>query len=121
MSLYDESSPYVYTPSYTYPDNMGAANVAFNIKDAYKNEPIVKTLSTEGGTVRIGFSKSAKVDIDWTCLDNVRLYYRPLGTDIVEVKNEKTSSKDIYDLSGRKVVNPTKGIYIINGQVQLIK
>lgn len=121
MSLYDESSPYAYTPSYTYPDNMGAANVAFNIKDAYKNEPIVKTLSTEGGTVRIGFSKSAKVDIDWTCLDNVRLYYRPLGTDIVEVKNEKTGSKDIYDLSGRKVVNPTKGIYIINGQLQLIK
>ena len=36
----------------------------------------------------------------------------------VEMRNEK---EEIYDLSGRKVENPTKGIYIINGNKVVIK
>ena len=44
----------------------------------------------------------------------------PTGiTDIVVSKDE--SAKCIYDLSGRKINNPEKGIYIINGKKQVVK
>ena len=35
---------------------------------------------------------------------------------ITLVNNEKTNNKDYYTLDGRKVINPTKGIYIKNGK-----
>ena len=38
-----------------------------------------------------------------------------LREDITSEEEQKANSA-IYDLSGRKVNNPTKGIYIINGK-----
>ena len=40
------------------------------------------------------------------------------GIDYVEIKND---NENIFDLAGRKVENPTKGIYIINGNKVFIK
>ena len=42
-------------------------------------------------------------------------------TSIEKVKGENGKVKDIYDLSGRKVKNPARGIYIINNKKVLIK
>ena len=42
-------------------------------------------------------------------------------TGISEVKTENGKGKTIYDLQGRKVENPTKGIYIINSKKVLVK
>ena len=42
-------------------------------------------------------------------------------TAIEDVEVEETEVKAIYDLQGRKVENPTKGIYIINGNKVLVK
>lgn len=42
-------------------------------------------------------------------------------TGINELKGENGNVKTIYDLQGRKVDNPTKGIYIINGKKVLVK
>ena len=42
-------------------------------------------------------------------------------TGIVEVKTEIGNVKTIYDLAGRKVDNPAKGIYIINGRKVLVR
>ncbi|MBQ5896808.1 MAG: family 20 glycosylhydrolase, partial [Bacteroidaceae bacterium] len=42
-------------------------------------------------------------------------------TGIEEVKGEDGKVKGIYDLQGRKVENPSKGIYIINGKKTLVK
>ena len=42
-------------------------------------------------------------------------------TGIEDVKGENGNVKTIYDLQGRKVENPTKGIYIINGKKILVK
>ena len=42
-------------------------------------------------------------------------------TGITEVKGENGKVKTIYDLTGRKVGNPTKGIYIINGKKTVIR
>lgn len=51
-----------------------------------------------------------------------RMYFSttPLAIRGVE-KDNKQESKDIFDLTGRKVERPTKGIYIINGQKVLVK
>ena len=51
-------------------------------------------------------------------------YYLPdiafsstIATGINEMKNEESRMKDeIYDLQGRRVMNPTKGMYIVNGK-----
>ena len=42
-------------------------------------------------------------------------------TGISEVKGQIGEVKGIYDLQGRKVENPTNGIYIINGKKVLVK
>ena len=42
-------------------------------------------------------------------------------TAIEEITEQRAESKDIYDLQGRRVNNPTTGLYIINGQKIFIK
>jgi hypothetical protein len=42
-------------------------------------------------------------------------------TGITEVKGESGEVKGIFDLQGRKVENPTKGLYIIDGKKVFIK
>lgn len=40
---------------------------------------------------------------------------------INEITNVTINGKTVYDLSGRRVVNPRKGIYIINGQKTILR
>ena len=40
---------------------------------------------------------------------------------IEELKNSKVEGLKYYDLQGRRVVNPTKGVYILNGRKVVIK
>ena len=42
-------------------------------------------------------------------------------TAIEEITDNRVKSTDIYDLQGRKVENPSKGIYIIDGKKVLVK
>ena len=42
-------------------------------------------------------------------------------TAIEEIMDENTKMKGIYDLQGRKVENPTNGLYIVDGKKMLIK
>ena len=59
-------------------------------------------------------SRVAKnIDITYT--------YTAETTGVVEVKKENAEHKAIYDLSGRIVENPIKGIYIVNGKKSIIK
>lgn len=51
-----------------------------------------------------------------------RMFFSNTATAVKEVEMETTSEeKVIYDLSGRRVVNPQKGLYIVNGKKVLIK
>ena len=38
------------------------------------------------------------------------------ATSIVNVNTTQTDSKTVYDMSGRRVTNPKKGIYIVGGK-----
>jgi hypothetical protein len=44
----------------------------------------------------------------------------PTGIDEIEVRDMRTDHQ-FYDLSGRRVMNPTKGLYIVNGKKIIIK
>lgn len=44
----------------------------------------------------------------------------PTGIDEIEVRDTRTDNQ-FYDLSGRRVMNPTKGLYIVNGKKIIIK
>ena len=61
-------------------------------------------------------------------------FYVPEGTEArVSIDGEETTAltlvnsekrivnSEVYDLQGRKVANPTKGMYIANGQKVIIK
>ena len=50
---------------------------------------------------------------------NQEEYEGPTG--IEELKNSKVEGLKYYDLQGRRVVNPTKGMYILNGKKVLAK
>jgi hypothetical protein len=51
----------------------------------------------------------------------ITLTYSNAETGIGEVKGENVKVKGIYDLQGRKITNPAKGIYIMNGKKFLVK
>ena len=51
----------------------------------------------------------------------ITLKYSKGDTGIEEMKDERAKSKAIYDLTGRKVESPTRGIYIIDGKKVLVK
>ena len=92
MSLYDESIPYTYSPSYTYPDGVSGANTAFNTDSLYGGNAVSCTLS-ERGDLTVGLRKTTFVSYDWNCFDNIRLYYSPLPSD-------EDSSDDDEDTDG---------------------
>ena len=43
------------------------------------------------------------------------------GIETIENSNHSTESGVYYDLQGRRVENPTRGVYIVNGKKVVIK
>ena len=43
------------------------------------------------------------------------------GTGLKAIGNEPISNSQVFDLQGRMVINPTKGLYIVNGKKVIIK
>ena len=126
MSLYDRSAPFVYMPEYSYPDNTAGANIAFNIKKAYKENTVIATVENAGATLKVGLKKTVSVGNDWTCFDNARLYYKPFNDTPDAIEEETVEGmqhkQGVYDMTGRKVAdnfdpdNLPKGMYIVNGK-----
>lgn len=121
LSLYIDNS-YTYSP-YTYPDNVTDANTAFTDgKYASSLDFIVNDISD----LRIGLRKMKVCVYDWACFDNFKLYYLSPNTDLTIIESIPStvglSTNEVYfDLQGRQVKNPIRGIYINNGQKVLIK
>ena len=42
-------------------------------------------------------------------------------TDILRVQRDASLNEDVYDLCGRRVENPKKGIYIVGGKKVIVK
>lgn len=57
----------------------------------------------------------------WTSAMVIEEFDGEGGTGIEDVKSEQSNANCIYDLQGRKVENPVKGIYIVNGKKVLVK
>lgn len=56
-----------------------------------------------------------------TRFDYIRVYQKVPTTGIIEVTPNANNSNVVYDLSGRRVNNPSKGLYIVNGKKVYIK
>ena len=55
-----------------------------------------------------------------TAASNVKIVFRGETTGIKDITVE-TANDDMYDLQGRRIVNPDKGVYIKNGKKVVIK
>ena len=77
----------------------------------------------EPATVSIGVRGVTSTIHNWMSFSNFRLTQFPLSmTGIGSVENAKAvKDNEVYDLSGRKVAKPTRGIYIVNGNKVAIK
>ena len=119
MSLYDESADRYGVSPYTYPDNVQAANEAFNTYGYYKRTLKVKL--DEPGSIKIGIENLNPVNSDWCCFDNFTLKYLGEGTGIENVKADTKGSEKTYTLGGMEINGnaKTKGIRIRNGKKEI--
>ena len=78
------------------------------------------TQKNDGEQVTIGVATDGAPIETWFKIDNFRLY-RPAADAINDISIEKSHTGLIYDLSGRIVNNPVKGLYISNGKKFFVK
>ena len=69
---YADNSVDINGTTYRYPNGKGTASIAFR-EGYYENEPI--QVIVKDGNITIGLKLENKNGEDWTCFDNVRLYY----------------------------------------------
>lgn len=53
--------------------------------------------------------------------DNIVFWVSDVDVSVKDVKGPDTDSGAIYDLQGRRVATPTKGLYIVNGKKIMVK
>lgn len=111
-SLYDVDD-YTISP-YTYPDNVTAANTAFNDKKLYYN---VLECKVTDGKLKLGIRSNKSIGSDWCCFDNFQLTYVDASTGIEHVVADTPSHSAVYTLGGVKLQQePAKGVFIENGK-----
>ncbi len=85
--------------------------------------------STSGANLKVGIRSTKSASYYWTMFDNFRLLFFGNNHTVVGVQdisldeNEELRSKNgnaVYDLSGRKVAKPSKGLYIVGGKKVVI-
>ena len=119
-SLYDDQETgYSFSP-YTYPDNVTAANAAFNEKGQYVNT--LRLTLDKPGSIYFGIRKENYHYSDWCCFDNFTLRYLGNQTGIREVNTPAAAGQqNWYNLQGQPVAHPEayQGILLRHGGKQL--
>ena len=106
------------------PNNMLAASKWF-AAGWYENS--VVTTTTTSATMKLGIRCTASETSYWTCFDDFHLFYHGSHsaeevTPVTSVFADVTDAPGtFYDLSGRRITSPTKGLYIRNGKKYLKK
>jgi len=98
--------------------------VEVSAADASGNGEWGKACTNEAGgkpfqTVAFNLSKVKTATTFY--FDNIVFWVSDVDTGVKEIKALATDRQEIYNLSGQKVNNPTKGLYIINGKKVLVK
>ena len=107
------------------PDNMEAASAYFG-KELYENK-VLTTVAADGGQLKLWLKCQGMKSGYWVIFNNFRLYFYG-GVSIDDVtginaslmNNEKVNN-GVYDLQGRRVETPKKGLYILDGKKVVIR
>lgn len=103
MSLYDESTNYIH---YNYPDNVQDAENAFHASNFFQNDVISLDL-TQTDNLTIGLRKRSYVPADWTCFDDVRLFFIPANATAISDIEQRMNNSHLpihwYTPDGRPV------------------
>ena len=103
---------------------MGTADVIMDIATV---RDFHKAVLTAGGTmtfdIEVGWSHLETCEQSFTAkrLDWLFSQVRNTETGIRETVNRKLSNSKYFDLSGRRVEQPTRGLYILNGKKVVIR
>lgn len=107
------------------PNNMQAAGKWFEAGH-YDNSVMLTT--TTAGTMKLGIRSGSQATDYWSIFSNFRLYFYGDYTidevvTPVEAVRDLTAQDNgsIYDLTGRRIDKPTRGIYIRNGRKVVVK
>ena len=120
---------YTYATNKKVPNDMEAAAAAFNDLHRYRPTSSVNTLTadydaTTSTRFSVGMKKTRAVADDWTIMNNFTLSYLgnagSNGIGEVQSATRKVHS-ETYDLSGRRVAKPVRGLYIRNGRKMVVK
>ena len=87
----------------------------FNVRSTTKNP--LGFFKYSGGTI---IANRAFMILDDE-LANANIYIVDEATGISEVTPNENENKQIFDIQGRIVNNPTKGLYIVNGKKMVVK
>ena len=85
---------------------------------AAKEYPNTLDVTVTNFTLTISLSGDC-TEAKWLCYDNFELYmtsYDAVTNGISTMETTAPNSGAIYDLQGRRVAQPTKGLYIVNGK-----
>lgn len=100
------------------PDTQESANNYFS-KGFYENSVMVTTTTT--ASLKLGIKGTNTGTGFWTCFNNFRLLSHGKFTiddvtPVAGISANQNKSTVAYDLSGRRVSVPGKGLYIVNGK-----
>ena len=80
---------------------------------------------TDAADVTIRFEEATEVSYKQWFVDNIRLYQlldgEPEPDGIRTIQSRQRDTQNYFDLSGRRVAQPAKGLYIVDGKKVIIK
>ena len=108
------------------PNDMQAASAYFG-KGFYENQ-VLTSVTADGGSLKVGVKSTNMSSAYWVIFDNFRLYYygsvsadEVTGVESLHPSPFTHHPSPVYDLEGRRVANPVKGLYIVTGKKIVIK